>query len=113
MGLFKNLLPKKKRRKRNKYPTYGRKPPSLESKAGAAPPPRQASGNRSRRTRPTRRYQHQHWFKRLIKRVIGYGFVATVLLVAWFSIGLPDIEDLNKFTKAPSILIKSEDGRII
>lgn len=51
--------------------------------------------------------------KLVLRKMMIYGTLAMVLLLGYFSIGLPDIEDLNKFTKAPSILVKSEDGEII
>ncbi|MDE3037594.1 MAG: PBP1A family penicillin-binding protein [Pseudomonadota bacterium] len=41
------------------------------------------------------------------------GIVALALVVGWFSYSLPDISTLGSFAKKPSILIKSEDGRII
>jgi len=54
-----------------------------------------------------------HWFKRLLRRVILFGGLALTLVLLWSYLTLPSIDNLNKFTKTPSILIKSEDGQII
>lgn len=54
-------------------------------------------------------YRYNTWFRRLLFSIVG-GFLLgfTALIVS-----LPNIEDLNKFTRAPSVLIKAEDGKII
>ncbi len=96
-----------KRRKGGKYPTYGgpRRQPVLESRKNGG----SGSGGQPPRRRPKRR----HGFKRLLGKMLLYGAIFAALALGWFSIGLPDIEDLNKFTKAPSILVKAEDGQIV
>lgn len=53
------------------------------------------------------------WYKRALWKLLKYGGGIGFVLAAICYLTLPDIEDLNKFTKAPSILIKSEDGQII
>jgi penicillin-binding protein 1A len=61
--------------------------------------------------RPSRQ-QHKA-LTSILGKIALYGSIAAVALIAWFSYDLPDIDSLNSFTKAPSILIKSEDGQII
>ena len=51
--------------------------------------------------------------KRLLKRLILWGTLAVALALGWLFFTLPDIDSLNKFTKAPSIVIKAENGEII
>ena len=84
--------------------------PTLEFKSPRTP----NSGNSSfssERARPKRRKKSR--LKAFLKRALFYGAIVFAVMFAWFSYELPSIDDLNKFTKAPSILIKSEDGQII
>lgn len=90
-------------------------------------PKMEASGSTQKRTHEMPSYRKQGGgkgkkhkdfsFKAALKaflwRATVYAGIVLVILVAWVSYDLPDINDLNKFTKAPSILIKSEDGQII
>jgi len=78
------------------------------------------SRHRSKRRSPRNSYPNYrsskprpNYLKRFLRRVLVGGFALVTAIVLWYSIGLPDIEDLNKFTKAPSILIKTEEGQII
>ncbi len=48
-----------------------------------------------------------------LRRVILGGAAFIVLSLSWIVGTLPDIEELNKFTRTPSVLIKAEDGQII
>ena len=100
--VLKKLFPRKK--KPRKYPNF-RHAPVLESKPGAQAAPRRRRRRGASRRRP--------WLRHQLRKGIKWGLIAGGVIVLWFSWGLPDIEDLNKFTKAPSIVIKSEDGRII
>jgi len=107
---IKKLLPGKRRKSRRKYPTYaGRNIPKMESKRGSAE--RGPSHKPSRRT--SRSPRHEHWFKRFVKRSIIYGTLFVAVVLGLLSLTLPDIDDLNKFSKAPSILVKAENGKII
>jgi penicillin-binding protein 1A len=124
MSLF-SLFNRRKRRKNTR-----RKPPVIESRhteKKAAPHFNTGSGKRkSSGTRPAhkrtrkmpaypsyRNPKRSNWFSRIITRAILYGMIAVTAIVAWFAWNLPDISELNKFTKAPSILVKSQDGEII
>lgn len=89
-----------------------RRMPVLESNGG----PRAKGGGPSSRSKaryPHYRKRRHSWFRRFLKKSLLWGSGAAVAGYLWFSWGLPDIEELNTFTKAPSILIKSEDGQII
>ncbi len=105
---FRKKGKKKSGRKSGKKSGYTpRRSPALESKGGAS----------QHKTQPPRKFpryrRRSKWFRRLVRKLMLWGGVAVVCTYLWFSWGLPDIDDLNKFTKAPSILIKSEDGQII
>ncbi len=51
--------------------------------------------------------------KRIIRRMIlPVGFVL-LMFVVWFFLSQPSIEDLNTAKKAPSVLIKSEEGQVV
>lgn len=63
--------------------------------------------------REWKRFLKAHRLHRWLGRGAMYGMAAAILIVAWFAQGLPDISGLNQFTRAPSVLIKSEDGKII
>jgi penicillin-binding protein 1A len=54
-----------------------------------------------------------HKIKRFIFKIMMYGTLAAMLSLTVLMLTLPNIDDLNKVTKAQSILIKSEDGEII
>lgn len=51
--------------------------------------------------------------KRFIFKSALYGTLAVTLFLGVLMLTLPNIDDLNKVTKAQSVLIKSEDGQII
>lgn len=53
------------------------------------------------------------WLKRLIFKSAFYGTLIVSLFLGVLTLTLPNIDDLNKVTKAQSVLIKSEDGQII
>jgi len=83
-------------------------------------PPRMESGNGPKKRGQELPFYRRHGsrkkkfqFKRALKKVTVYGGIAATVLLAWIFLTLPDIDDLNTFNKAPSILIKSEDGQII
>ena len=106
---FRILLGRRKRGKnRRHYPT-------LESK-------QQASGRRTKRSSelpvyPTNRSsvkrKRRPPFMQFLLRT-GLAVAAVVALwFTWIFLSLPDIENLNRFSKTPSILVKSEDGTII
>lgn len=126
MAVLTKLLSKLSRRKRRKAP---RRPPVLESSRQeggsshsskpSSPKSGQSSGKRKlKRSRmpayPSyRKPKRTNWLERIITKSILYGGLAVLLVLGWFSWGLPDISELNKFTKTPSILVKSQDGEII
>jgi len=105
MSFWRNLIPFNRRRKkrRNNYPTL--EPKNVPQRRSADRPlsryPRYTSRRRSRRS------------KLLAKRYLSYAAGLIGLWLLWIFITLPDIDKLNTFSKAPSILIKSEDGQII
>jgi penicillin-binding protein 1A len=105
--LLRRLLPKKRKKKSGKYPHYaGRKPPPLESKGGSQ---RQAATSSKRSKRPRRRSAFRQFLRKALVRVTAVG----ALIGALIYLTLPDIDDLNTFTKAPSILVKAENGQIV
>ncbi len=60
-----------------------------------------------------RKPKRSNWLSKIIMRTIMYGALFVIAVIAWFSWGLPNINELNKFSKTPSILVKSQDGEII
>jgi len=48
-----------------------------------------------------------------MRRVALWGGGAFAVLFLWAYISLPSIDELGRFARAPSVLIKSEDGKII
>lgn len=60
-----------------------------------------------------RKAHHRPWWKSTLKRLTLWGFGLGIPLLAIVFFTLPNIDNLNKFTKTPSILLKSEDGEII
>ena len=97
------LFPRKKRKKKRGSPTLeSRQPASKRSKELPAYPRNRSSVKKRRRRIPPV----------LIRAGVYVGGVIA-LWVMWIFITLPDIDNLNKFTKAPSILVKAEDGTII
>jgi penicillin-binding protein 1A len=48
-----------------------------------------------------------------LRRTAFWSFVIFSVLFIWAYISLPSIDELNRFTRAPSVLLKSEDGKII
>lgn len=105
---LRNLLPRKRRKKNGGRNGDTKK--STGKGTGGARPKRvgglPAYPSYRKKPRPSR-------FKRYLKRAFWYGSGVFALLLAWAYITLPNIDDLNKFSKTPSILIKSEDGQII
>lgn len=63
--------------------------------------------------RAVREKHKQSLLKRFIKKTMLYGATAGFLVLGAVIFSLPDIDNLNKITKAQSILIKAEDGKII
>lgn len=121
-----SLLPKFLQRKRRKTK---RQPPVIESrrqesksgpnfknsgKNSGSKRKKRASRARSMPAYPSyRRPRHRRGFISLLLRLALYCALAFALVIGWFSWDLPNINELNKFTKAPSILVKSQDGEII
>ncbi len=109
--LIKKISPKKKRKKSAKGDS--------SRKNGKSAKTSNNSRNKARKSPnyPSYRLAHIGGIKSRIKRFIIKSFIYGSLAVAAFlyilSLTLPDIKDLNKVTKAQSILIKSEDGQII
>ena len=103
---------KKRPRKllKRKRPQRRRTPPTLES-GSARSRSDDRDDERYERRRPKRK-KKSRLRRYVIRTALGIAAVF-VLMMAWFFYSLPSIDDLNKFTKAPSILIKSEDGQII
>ncbi len=62
---------------------------------------------------PRYRARRPHWFKRFVKKTALYGGLIVGLFLAWCLVTLPSIDELDKFARAPSILVKSEDGQIV
>lgn len=102
MRLLSRLFRKERRKTRRQ--------PALESKDS----PRRRTGDMP--TYPRYRGKSKtlsHGVKRALKRLCLYGAIIGGLAFAWLYFTLPDIEELNHFTKAPSILIKTEQDEII
>jgi penicillin-binding protein 1A len=51
--------------------------------------------------------------RRVARRTFVWGGSLFAVLFLWAYINLPSIDELNKFARAPSVLVKSEDGKII
>lgn len=106
---FKKLFRRKRRKSRRKYPTYHKRQPVLES--------RQKTSHEQAHPRPSRyrrkKSAFKRWFWRMFRKMAVYGGALALVGYVWFSIGLPNIDDLNKFRKTPSIVIKAQDGQII
>ena len=106
---FKKLFRRKRRKTQRKYPTYNKRQPVLESK--------QKSSHEQAHSRPPRHRRKKsafkRWFWRMFRKMALYGGALALVGYMWFSIGLPNIDDLNKFKKTPSIVIKAQDGQII
>ncbi|MFW0777990.1 MAG: transglycosylase domain-containing protein [Rickettsiales bacterium] len=113
MALFKKLK-KRLRPKRRKYPKYGsRNIPKLESsKVRKGASSYNPAGKKKKKKRKGKKHKLSG-FKLFLVRVIFLGGVVTFGIVSWFWLSLPNINELNRFTKAPSILIKAENGKII
>jgi penicillin-binding protein 1A len=60
-----------------------------------------------KKIRPSKKTQ------RRLKRLFLIGAATATMLFAWLIYDLPAIDSLDKFTRAPSVLIKAEDGSII
>ncbi len=102
----KRLGPKRKPKRRN-LSTEGRTPKREKKEpAGHYPSYRAGAKKKKKKKMPLSR---QRIYTRLW---LCFGMFC-VLFYAWFTFGLPDIDDLNKSTKAPSILIKTQKGDII
>ncbi len=87
-----------------------RRPPVLDSRDM----PRRRKTDRPVGRYPSYRSQRRPTrLRRMAKRGSIYGAAAAGFYLAWIFLTLPNIDDLNSFVKAPSILIKSEDGQII
>lgn len=112
MAFFKKFRRRKKTR--TKYPTYGnRRPPRLESKRHAGEDDRKTSHKAASRGRRPAQRRSSGGFRQFVKKCVIYGAVFGTIILGWLIFTLPDIDDLNKFTKAPSILVKAENGKII
>ncbi len=53
------------------------------------------------------------WAGPRLKRVIIAAVIIIAVVVGWFFLTLPSIDQLYEATKAPSVVVKAEDGRII
>ncbi len=100
----KKLRPKKKKKRAPQG--EGRSPQSKGKRGSDLPAYPQYRSGAKKKKKPARS-------KRWLIRVGLACVMVLVVLYAWFSWGLPDIEDLNTSTKAPSILIKTVKGDII
>lgn len=101
----KKLRPKRK-------PAQKRRPPTLESKPGGV---KREGGKTTQALGSAKKKKKKKisGFKLFLLRAAMAGVGLIALLYVWFSWGLPDIDDLNASTKAPSILIKTQAGDII
>lgn len=110
-SLLKKLSPKKKRKKNAGKESHKKTSKTVRSSKS----PR--SKARKTPNYPFYRLAHVGGIRSRIKRFFIKSFIYGSLAVAAFlyilSLTLPSIDDLNKVTKAQSILIKSEDGQII
>ncbi|MDX1975294.1 MAG: penicillin-binding protein 1A [Rickettsiales bacterium] len=85
-----------------------RKPPRLES---GEPTTIAAAPKKTRRKKPKRR--RLSIIPPIIGKLIFYGGMGVALILAWIYITLPNIDNLNRFSKAPSIIVKAENGQIV
>jgi len=100
---FPKLFGRKKRKKKHGTPPLeSKRAPQRSSDVPAYP----RNPSRLKRKRPSA-------FKRFIIKSSVVMALVIALWATWIFHSLPNIDDLNKFTKAPSIIIKSEDGTII
>ncbi len=99
---LRKIFPRKKKKK-------SRGTPQMESKSGTIR--RTENSYPNYKPKPKRRKKSR--IRTFAIRFALVCAVAVALVVAYYSYDLPSIKDLNKFTKAPSIVIKSEDGKII
>lgn len=108
LSKLKKIFSPKKKRKKTIVAGRGNKTNSKTKTSSHYPSYRIARSGRA---------SHSRGFWRKIKRFIIkstiYGTLAVSLLLGGLTLTLPNIDDLNKVTKAQSILIKSEDGQII
>ncbi len=106
-SLFKKILPKKKRKKSKKTASSGNvtKSKTKTKTASHYPSYRAAHAVKARGFLAK--------LKRFILKSAIYGTLTVVVSLGILTLTLPNIDDLNKVTKAQSVLIKSEDGQII
>ncbi len=104
---LRKLLPKKRRKKRGGSPHTRRNTPKMES-SGA----RSRAGSSNRPARP--RARKKSCLRTLIRhRYTKRAAIAGGVILIGFYITLPSIDDLDKFTRNQSILLKTENGEII
>lgn len=102
-SLLKRILPKKKRKKAKKNVSTGK---GTKTKTASHYP-----SYRSAHISKTNGFWAR--LKRFILKATIYGTLAIAIFLGILTLTLPNIDDLNKVTKAQSVLIKSEDGQII
>lgn len=98
------MSPVKNRKGGGKRKT-GSKSSGVKKREGSAYPTYKAGTKKKRRMPAARR--------RLYVRLGLFAAMVLAVFYVWFSYGLPDIDDLNKSTKAPSVVIKTQKGDII
>ncbi|MFO0388604.1 MAG: transglycosylase domain-containing protein [Alphaproteobacteria bacterium] len=101
---LRKLLPKKRRRKSTTSPHARRHTPKMESGAHG----------HGRRTSARPRAHKKSGFRKLLKhRYTRHAMLAGFVVLVGFYFTLPSIDDLDKFTRNQSILLKTENGEII
>lgn len=100
-----SIIPPFLRRKKKKK-TRPRTAPAMQSTRA------ESSAQPRRKKAPEPTWKERVLMPLLWRVGITGGLIGAVVTVYFFST-LPNIDDLNKFTKTPSIVLKSEDGQII
>jgi len=97
-----SLIPFRSRKKKKKRPSFSQRKAAARSVARTPGRHKPAAQSRLKRV-----------LKQLFWRFFWLGAAVVGLGALYFSYDLPDIEDLNKFSKTPSILVKAENGDIV
>jgi penicillin-binding protein 1A len=103
-SFVRKILPAKKRKKT-------KKPAGSNKNSKPKTTTHYPSYKPSYRRRPPENFRSK--LRHIIVKMAIYGTVAVSLFLGVIFLTLPNIDDLNKVTKAQSILIKAEDGQII
>ncbi len=108
--LLKRLFRKKRRA------SARRSAPKLDSgRSVSAPAYRRGASARPRRKRRKggRIRALFGWLWQRLRKPVMYAGIALALFFAWLWLTLPSIDDLNRVTKTPSIVVRAENGEII